>query len=72
MHSLQYLMGNKIEKCTLNFKTFISILEADVRTYRCNNGLKTLYESDGGVYIQQMLKTKECNFRELEVIQGAL
>jgi len=50
------MMGHKLEKGTLNFKTLMAVLEADVNT--CKNGdkgLKTLYEDEVGNYINKML-----------------
>lgn len=63
------MMGYKLENGTLNFKTIIGALEADLQTVKPKeDNLKTLYESDNAEFIAKTLKTRQCNLREIGVV----
>ena len=60
-------MDFKLQNKMLDFKTFISILDIDLKTSKENDPLK-VFDYPYSNFMHQNLRDNELNYRELDVI----
>lgn len=71
LQSLKQVMDFKLQNNMLDFKTFISILDTDLKT-SCEHDPLKVFDYPYSNFIQQNLENNELNYRELDVIQRAI
>ena len=67
LQSLKQVMDFKLQNKMLDFKTFISILDIDLKTSKENDPLK-VFDYPYSNFMHQNLRDNELNYRELDVI----